>query len=155
MPELLLAIVYTSLAGFALPAGGALASIEGIRPRWLEQEFRHGVLAFGGGILLGAVALVLVPHGMRELSVFWAAATLVSGGLIFFLTDKLLARSGKPASNLVAALLDVGPHVAAADLDLDGRIKLELEYIDNYSVWRDLQIIAQTLPAVVSGKGAR
>ena len=69
MQHLLTIVVYTSLAGLALPLGGALASIERLRPRWLEEEFRHGVLAFGGGILLAAVALVLVPHGMRELDV--------------------------------------------------------------------------------------
>lgn len=45
MQDLMFTIAYTSLAGFALPAGGALASIERLRPRWLEQEFRHGVLA--------------------------------------------------------------------------------------------------------------
>ncbi|MEW6567713.1 MAG: sugar transferase [Chloroflexota bacterium] len=39
-------------------------------------------------------------------------------------------------------------------LDLDARVRLELEYIEHYSVWRDLQILAQTLPAVISGKGA-
>lgn len=39
-------------------------------------------------------------------------------------------------------------------LDLDARVRLELEYIEHYSVWRDLEILARTLPAVVSGRGA-
>ena len=42
-----------------------------------------------------------------------------------------------------------------ADLTLDARVRLELEYIDNYSLWRDLCILAKTLPAVVKGTGAR
>jgi lipopolysaccharide/colanic/teichoic acid biosynthesis glycosyltransferase/GT2 family glycosyltransferase len=39
-------------------------------------------------------------------------------------------------------------------LDLDARVRLELEYIEHFSVWRDLAILARTLPAVVSGRGA-
>jgi lipopolysaccharide/colanic/teichoic acid biosynthesis glycosyltransferase/GT2 family glycosyltransferase len=41
------------------------------------------------------------------------------------------------------------------DLSLDRRVELELAYIDHYSLWRDLGILARTIPAVVSGKGAR
>ncbi len=54
-------LVVTSLAGAAIPLGGAVAMVERISPRWLEQEFRHSVTAFGGVILILAVALVLVP----------------------------------------------------------------------------------------------
>lgn len=41
------------------------------------------------------------------------------------------------------------------DLALDTRVRLELEYIENYSLWRDVVILARTVPAVFSGKGAR
>ena len=41
------------------------------------------------------------------------------------------------------------------DLSLDERVQLELDYIENYSLWRDLTIIARTIPAVVRGRGAR
>jgi ZIP family zinc transporter len=113
MDPLLTIILYTSLAGFALPVGGALASVERIRPSWLEREFRHGVLAFGGGILLAAVALVLVPHGMREVDALLATVSLIIGGLVFFLVDRSLSRMGKSASNLMAALLDFVPEAIA------------------------------------------
>ena len=113
MQPLLTIVLYTSLAGFALPAGGALASIARLRPRWLEEEFRHGVLAFGGGVLLAAVALVLVPHGMRELSVAAATASFVAGGVLFFVIDRSLTLTGHPASNLIAALLDFIPEAIA------------------------------------------
>jgi lipopolysaccharide/colanic/teichoic acid biosynthesis glycosyltransferase len=42
-----------------------------------------------------------------------------------------------------------------ADLSLDERVRLELSYIDHYSLWRDLRILAQTIPAVLKGTGAR
>jgi lipopolysaccharide/colanic/teichoic acid biosynthesis glycosyltransferase len=40
------------------------------------------------------------------------------------------------------------------DLSFDERMKLELDYIENYSIWRDLVILVKTVPAVLSGRGA-
>jgi lipopolysaccharide/colanic/teichoic acid biosynthesis glycosyltransferase len=40
------------------------------------------------------------------------------------------------------------------ELDMDTRLELEMNYIKNYSLWRDLQIIFQTIPTLFSGKGA-
>lgn len=40
------------------------------------------------------------------------------------------------------------------DLSFDERMRLELDYIENYSIWRDLAILVKTLPAVLSGRGA-
>lgn len=41
------------------------------------------------------------------------------------------------------------------DLSLDERVRLEIDYIEQYALWRDLWIIWRTLPAVASGRGAR
>lgn len=41
------------------------------------------------------------------------------------------------------------------DLSLDERVKLELEYIENYSIWRDISYLLKTVPAVLRGNGAR
>ncbi len=41
------------------------------------------------------------------------------------------------------------------DLTFRERIALEIDYIENYSLWRDLQIIFQTLPSILAGRGAR
>ena len=40
------------------------------------------------------------------------------------------------------------------DLSFEERLRLELEYIDRYSLGRDLVILLRTLPAVFSGRGA-
>lgn len=40
------------------------------------------------------------------------------------------------------------------DLPLCERLRLELEYIENYSLWLDLRILLRTFPAVFSGRGA-
>ena len=41
-----------------------------------------------------------------------------------------------------------------SDLAFDERIELDLEYIDNWSLWMDVHILARTIPAVVLGRGA-
>lgn len=42
-----------------------------------------------------------------------------------------------------------------ADLSLDERTRLDLEYIDGYSLRRDVAILLHTIPVVLRGKGAR
>ena len=43
---------------------------------------------------------------------------------------------------------------ARGALSLDARVHLELDYIENYSLWRDFLLLCQTLPAVLRGDGA-
>jgi exopolysaccharide biosynthesis polyprenyl glycosylphosphotransferase len=40
------------------------------------------------------------------------------------------------------------------DLSLDERVRLELTYIENYSILTDLKILLMTVPVVLSGKGS-
>lgn len=40
------------------------------------------------------------------------------------------------------------------DLSFDEWMKLELDYIENYSIWRDVVILLKTVPAVLTGRGA-
>lgn len=39
-------------------------------------------------------------------------------------------------------------------VDYDGMIRLDLHYTRVWSIWLDLKILAQTVPAVISGRGA-
>jgi lipopolysaccharide/colanic/teichoic acid biosynthesis glycosyltransferase len=39
-------------------------------------------------------------------------------------------------------------------IDFHDWVKLDLEYIDNWSLWLDFKILLKTIPAVLSGKGA-
>lgn len=41
------------------------------------------------------------------------------------------------------------------DLSLNERVALEIDYIEHYTLWRDIKLILQTFPAIVGGKGAR
>jgi ZIP family zinc transporter len=120
---LLTVVVFTLLAGIAIPVGAALASVERIRPRWLETEFRHSVVAFGGGALLAAVALVLVPQAIVELSPLPAALWFCAGGAAFMGLDILLYRLKTSGSQLFAMLSDFIPESLAlgAAFALGGR----------------------------------
>lgn len=96
-----------------MPIGALLARLEHIHPDWLEKEFRHAVMAFGGGALFSAVALVLVPEGIKELPAHYSVFWFVLGGLIFCGLDVLLARYHSPTTQLVAMLSDFIPEAMA------------------------------------------
>ena len=66
MNALTLALLLSLAAGLSMAAGALIGVQEHIAKSWLEQEVRHGVIAFGGGALLAAVALVLVPEAVKH-----------------------------------------------------------------------------------------
>ena len=72
-----------------------------------------GVVAFGGGALLAAVSLVLVPDGAEKLSVGWAAFAFTAGGITFFCLDRLIAKQGGSSAQLLAMMLDYVPEAIA------------------------------------------
>ena len=40
------------------------------------------------------------------------------------------------------------------DIDFDAWMELDLEYIDHWSLWRDIEICVRTIPAVLTARGA-
>jgi ZIP family zinc transporter len=113
MDEVERALIYAALAGVTIPLGALLAHVERIRPRWLEEELRHSVFAFGGGVLIAAVALVLVPEGMQYLSTSQTLAAFGAGGLVFFAIDRTIQQHGGSVSQLLAMLMDFIPESLA------------------------------------------
>ncbi|XMO77325.1 hypothetical protein AAFN60_10335 [Roseibacillus persicicus] len=113
LPEWVVIVILSLMAGLSMPLGAILARIERIRPYWLEDEFRHAVIAFGGGALVSAVALVLVPEGAASNSIAVAALCFGAGGIFFALLDMYLARNESKAGQLVAMLSDFVPEALA------------------------------------------
>ncbi|UJF21520.1 ZIP family metal transporter [Shewanella sp. OMA3-2] len=113
MSEVLIVIFATLIAGLAMPLGAVIAKMEHIKSDWLQQEFRHGVMAFGGGALLSAVGLVLVPESVEVLSLPSAVMFFGLGALAFMLLDILLVKINTPASQLSAMLADFIPESIA------------------------------------------
>lgn len=106
-------LLLTLAAGLAMPLGAVIANISRIANREVEAQFVHFVLAFGGGALLSAVALVLVPEGIAKLSPLVACGCFLLGGLIFMTIDIILVRTSTPASQMLAMIVDFVPESIA------------------------------------------
>jgi zinc transporter, ZIP family len=106
-------LVYTSLSGLAIPAGGLLGMASWFLPTWLDREVRHWVLALGGGILVGTVALALVPEGLKSVPHVPAMGLLAAGGLFFCWIDVLIKKAKSAGSQMMAMLADFVPETLA------------------------------------------
>ncbi|WP_111639824.1 ZIP family metal transporter [Marinomonas shanghaiensis] len=113
MAPLYCLLLLTLFAGLAMPFGALIAYFERITPEWLETELMHGITAFGGGALLSAIALVLVPEGSAHFSTWCAAVLFLLGGLMFMWLDIFLSHKKTSMSQLVAMLSDFIPESLA------------------------------------------
>lgn len=106
-------LIYGGIAGLTIPLGALLCQHERIRSAWVASELRHGILAFGAGALLAAVALVLVPAGVESLSLPVLTIAFFAGGLAFAWLDLMLSRRKSTLSQAVAMLTDFLPECLA------------------------------------------
>ena len=97
------------LAGLAIPAGGLIAANYRLRSYCREHEIDSFVSYFGGGALLAAVALVLVPFGMERAGVTAASLAFLAGGLVFWQVSSWLKRRGTAMTQFLGMLLDFVP----------------------------------------------
>lgn len=158
MSDLFLAALYATLAGAAIPLGGFVASVERIRPAWLENELRHSVIAFGGGVLFAAIALVLVPEGTAALSAPVALACFGAGGVFFFLIDRLIEKRGGAGAQLMAMLLDFVPEALALGATLATQRSVGLllavlialqNFPEGFNAYRELRAAGRLQPATI------
>ncbi len=158
MYPLLIVIASTFLAGLTMPLGAAIACFDKIREQWGRDEVRHGVVAFGGGALLSAVALVLVPDGLKVLNPLSACLWFLLGGMGFMLLDIYLTKHNTPASQLAAMLCDFIPESVALGAAfatgsnnaflLAGLIALQ-NIPEGFSAYRELNITSTYQPSKV------
>jgi len=94
MSQLTIIIIASWLAGLAAFGGGVIAWATVGRNTDARREVTHGIIAFGGGILIAAVAFALLPKAMVALSPVGLGATFCAGGLSFCILDAHLSRSG-------------------------------------------------------------
>lgn len=113
MNELLIIIAMSWLAGIAAFVGGVFARLERSVDTEGKSEFIHGIVAFGGGILIAAVAFALVPKGMETLSPISLTATFGLGGLTFCALDAHLSNHGGSKAQFMAMLMDFVPEAIA------------------------------------------
>ena len=113
MDPLLTALLLAWIAGVTSFVGAVIARYERLREGTLKRELIHAVVAFGGGILVGAVAFALAPRGIEELSVVPMAALALAGGGAFCWLDLRLSRRGGSKAQLMAMLMDFTPEAIA------------------------------------------
>jgi len=113
MPQVYDAMLLALIAGIAIPIGGTIAAVERIHPYWLENEFRHSVISFGAGALLAAIAMVLIPEGIKNLSVLSVSISFFSGAIFFLVIDFLISLRGGAIAQVIAMLLDFIPEAMA------------------------------------------
>tara|TARA_R110001583_G_scaffold16518_1_gene67600 strand:- start:1105 stop:1818 length:714 start_codon:yes stop_codon:yes gene_type:complete len=107
-------VVLTASAGAGIPLGGYIASRTRIKQQWLAREFRHAIIALGAGILLGAVAMVLVPEALQHLHFApWSTLLLLGGGLLFYGLERFLDIHRHSAPQFTGMLLDFLPESLA------------------------------------------
>jgi ZIP family zinc transporter len=114
MSDLAYITLLTFAAGLCMPLGGAIAKFENVLPEWLRNEFRHFMIALGGGLLLGGVFEVLIPEGMvrfdnRSLGIMVFAL----GGFAFFAIERSLGLRHRQNPQLLGMLLDYLPESIA------------------------------------------
>lgn len=97
------------LAGLAAVLGALLASVWGTARTLAQRELEHTVTAFGGGVLLSAIAFALAPKAMAVLSPWALALSFLGGGVLFAVLDGWLARQGGSRAQLMAMLMDFVP----------------------------------------------
>lgn len=75
-----------------------------------------------------------------------------------FITPEELSHFGPFGPNLLTVkpgMTGLWQVSGRSDLDYAHRVRLDMAYIRNYSIWKDLQILlVQTIPTVLKGKGA-
>lgn len=106
-------VLLSGFAGLMIPLGGWIAAHENIQRDWLRQEIRHSVIAFGGGALLSAVMLVLIPEGKENQSVTVVITLVLAGAVLMALIDARLDRTGSSKAQSIAMLADFLPETLA------------------------------------------
>lgn len=108
-------ILFSGLAGVTVFLGGLLANYfdHHIKESPVKYQITHTMMAFGAGIILSALALVLIPAGMEALSLFPLILSFLGGAIVFMLIDLQLAKSGGQTAALLAMMMDFVPESIA------------------------------------------
>ncbi|MCD4772577.1 MAG: hypothetical protein K8R41_04225 [Bacteroidales bacterium] len=112
---LLQLILFAGFAGITVFIGGLLANFfnHHVKETPVNSIFTQTIMAFGGGIILSALALVLIPKGMEKLELIPLCISFLSGAVTFYFIDKFLAKKGGKTGTLLAMLMDFIPESIA------------------------------------------
>lgn len=108
-------ILFSGIAGVTVFIGGILAHYfnHHIKESPVKYEITHTLMSFGSGIILSAVALVLIPKGMEELELLPMVSSFLVGAILFMLLDRYLSKKGGRTATLLAMMMDFVPESIA------------------------------------------
>ncbi|MDR4496718.1 MAG: hypothetical protein MRK02_02150 [Candidatus Scalindua sp.] len=114
MKEIIEIIIYSLFAGITIFSGGLWArTFEKYTKKTIESYILHWTVAFGGGILVAAVAFVLTPKAIEVFSLPQLTIIFTAGALIFFFLDKSIEKRGGLLAQTMAMLMDFIPEAIA------------------------------------------
>lgn len=150
-------LIGTTAAGLCILVGAGLANIKRAAA---GDQLPHFVIAFGGGVLIGAVALVLVPDGVDHLpNPFAAIGALLVGGASFMALDRYQAKRKRSMPQFVAMGADFLPESLALGgifaADADGAVLLAVliglqNLPEGFNAWRELAAANIRAPKVLA-----
>lgn len=108
-------ILFSGIAGITVFIGGVLANYfnHHIKDTPVKYEITHTLMSFGAGIILSALALVLVPKAMEELELLHMISSFLAGALSFMILDRYLSKKGGQTATLLAMMMDFVPEAIA------------------------------------------
>ncbi len=113
MHEIWTIVIYSLLSGITVIIGGLVAYFFRIRDRHLRTEILHWTIAFGGGVLLGAISFALVPRAMKLLDVPYLIILMVGGTFSFMAFDWALSKMKGSMAQLMGMMMDYLPESLA------------------------------------------
>jgi ZIP family zinc transporter len=108
-------ILYAGFAGITVLLGGMAANYfnHHVKDSPVKYEITHTMMSFGAGIILSALALVLIPKGIEALNLLPLAFSFLSGAMLFMVLDQYLANKGGQTATLLAMMMDFIPESIA------------------------------------------
>ena len=105
----------SGFAGVTVFIGGLLANYfnHHVKESPVKYEVTHTMMSFGAGIILAAVALVLMPYGIAHLNILSLIFSFLLGSVGFMLLDHYLEQKGGKTATLLAMLMDFVPESIA------------------------------------------
>jgi len=147
--EITTIVLYSFFSGITVLLGALTSKFyEKLKKSILKEEFIHGTVAFGGGVLIAAVAFVLTPPAIKSLSLLSIGFIFFLGVALFFILDKLISTKGGTLAQLMAMLMDFIPEAISlgAVFAHNNRLGLLLaifiglqNYPESFNAYRDLR----------------
>ena len=106
-------ILFSDFAGFPIIIGGLISCLLQKKDFRGKRGLNHFVTAFGGGALLSAIAFVLVPKAVADLSLIRMIVVFLAGSLFFMALDIISSRIGGSIAQVLAMMMDFIPEALA------------------------------------------